>query len=135
KTPCSISGDNRPEEADYLFQTVFDYGEYDPHSPYNKIKHWDFRTDACSDYKPGFEIRTTRLCKRVLLFHHFAELPGGSALVKSLDFGYDASNDFTFLKSIAFYGYLKQFDGVYTHKSLPAMEFSYQQHDWNKEIK
>jgi len=26
----------------------------------------------------------------MLLFHHFAELPGGSALVRSLDFQYDA---------------------------------------------
>ena len=137
KTPYKIFTDSRPVETDYLFQTVFDYGEYDPHPPYNKIKHWDYRTDACSDYKPGFEIRTTRLCKRVMLFHQFSELPGGSALVKSLNFGYDAShhNDFTFLKSITAYGYLKQSEGGYTYKSLPAMEFDYQQHDWSKKNK
>ena len=86
KTPYKKLNDAYPNETDYLFQTIFDYGEYDNNAPYTKIKDWDFRTDAFSEYKAGFEIRTTRLCKRVLLFHYFAELPGGSALVKSLNF-------------------------------------------------
>ncbi len=137
KTPYKNFTDARPAETDYLLQTVFDYGEYDTAPPYSKIKDWNFRTDTYSDYKAGFEIRTTRLCKRVLLFHHFTELPGGSALVKSLNLGYDASvhEDFTFLKSITSYGYIKQTDGTYTYKSMPPMEFEYQQHDWSKEIK
>ncbi len=137
KTSYKNFTDSRPAETDYLFQAVFDYGEYDPNPQYTKIKDWDFRTDAYSDYKSGFEIRTTRLCKRVLLFHHFAELTDGSALVKSLNFGYGASTeeDFTFLKSITSYGYIKQADGTYTHKSLPPIEFDYQQHDWNPDVK
>ena len=110
KTPYKNFNDAYPNETDYLFQTVFDYGEYDTNAPYTKIKDWDFRTDAFSEYKAGFEIRTTRLCKRVLLFHYFTELPGGSALVKSLNFEYDTSSeeDFTFLKSITTFGYIKQ---------------------------
>ncbi|BBB92590.1 MAG TPA: SpvB/TcaC N-terminal domain-containing protein [Methylomusa anaerophila] len=125
-----------PDENDYLFQTVFDYGEYDTNAPYTKIKDWDFRTDAFSEYNAGFEIRTTRLCKRVLLFHYFAELPGGSALVKSLNFGYSTAGeaDFTFLSSITAYGYIKKPDGTYTDKKLPPVEFEYQKHDWNKAI-
>ncbi|CAG0941447.1 partial Toxin subunit YenB, partial [Candidatus Brocadiaceae bacterium] len=137
KTPYKSFNDAYPNETDYLFQTVFDYGEYDTNAPYTKIKDWDFRTDAYSEYKAGFEIRTTRLCKRVLLFHYFTELPGGSALVKSLNFEYDTSikEDFTFLKSITTFGYIKQTDGTYTHKTLPATEFEYQKHDWNKDVK
>ncbi|NTW77620.1 MAG: insecticidal toxin complex protein, partial [Syntrophaceae bacterium] len=102
KTPYKNFGDAYPSETDYLFQTVFDYGEYDADAPYAKIKDWDFRKDAFSEYKAGFEIRTTRLCKRVLLFHYFTELPGGSALVKSINFLYDTPDeaDFAFLKSI-----------------------------------
>ncbi|ACE06707.1 hypothetical protein Aasi_1414 [Candidatus Amoebophilus asiaticus 5a2] len=137
KTPYKSFHDPYPKETDYLFQTLFDYGEYNPDAPYNKIKEWDFRKDAFSDYKPGFEIRTARLCKRVLLFHHFDELHGGSALVRSLNFEYDTATEesFTFLKSITAFGYIKQATGNYTHKHLPATEFIYQKHEWNPTLK
>lgn len=135
KTSYKNFYDAYPDETDYLFRTVFDYGEYDDNTPYAKIKDWDFRTDAFSEYKAGFEIRTTRLCKRVLLFHQFTELPGGSALVKSLNFEYDTSSEagFTFLKSTTSYGYIKKFE--YTYKNLPPIEFEYQKHDWNEDIR
>lgn len=137
KTPYSAFNKPFPPEGDYLFQTVFDYGEYDTESPFNKINDWQFRSDAFSDYKAGFEIRTTRLCQRVLLFHLFTELPGSSALVKSLDFEYDTNQQqgFTFLKSITPVGYIKKADGDYSRKSLPATEFAYQKHAWNSEVK
>ncbi|WP_317851486.1 SpvB/TcaC N-terminal domain-containing protein [Neobacillus bataviensis] len=137
KTPYKKLNDAYPNETDFLFQTVFDYGEYDSNPPYTKVKEWDFRTDAFSEYKAGFEIRTTRLCRRVLLFHYFAELPGGSALVKSLNLGYNSASkaDFTFLTSITDNGYIKKPDGTYTHKHMPPLEFDYQQHDWNKDVK
>lgn len=137
KTPYKKFNDSYPAESDYMFQTVFDYGEYDNNAPYSKIADWQFRADAFSDYKSGFEIRTSRLCNRVLLFHFFSELPGGSALVKSLNFAYDTSRQqgFTFLKSITSFGYIKKPDGSYSYKSLPATEFKYQQHAWNNEIK
>jgi RHS repeat-associated protein len=135
--PFGGLSDVYPNENDYMFRTVFDYGEYDINAPYTTIKDWDFRTDAFSVYKAGFEIRTTRLCKRVLLVHQFAELPGGSALVKSLNFGYDTASTvgFSFLNSVTAYGYMKLNDGTYTNKSLPPMEFEYQKHEWNKEVK
>ncbi len=125
KTPYKKFGDAFPPETDYMFQTLFDYGEYDINAPYSKVKDWDFRTDAFSDYKSGFEIRTTRLCKRVMLFHFFNELPGGTALVSSVNIEYDTSSeqDFTFLKSITAVGYIKKADGTYTNKRLPATEF------------
>lgn len=137
KTPYKKFGDAFPVETDYLFQTVLDYGEYDTISPYAKINEWRFRADAFSDYKAGFEIRTTRLCKRVLLFHYFDELPGGSALVKSLNIEYDttAEQDFTFLRAMSVFGYIKKTDGSYSSKKLPSVEFGYQKHDWSKEVK
>lgn len=137
KKPYKNFNDIFPPETDYFFQTVFDYGEYNSNAPYDNVNTWNFRKDAFSEYKAGFEIRTTRLCKRVLLFHYFSELPGGSALVKSLNFGYDTTTeeDFTFLKSITAFGYIKKPDGTYTYKNLPSTEFEYQRHDWNKEVK
>lgn len=137
KTPYSHFGDPYPPESDYLFHTVFDYGEYNPISPYEKIRDWDFRNDAFSEYKAGFEIRTTRLCRRVMLFHHFNPLPGGFALVKSLDLAYNNNTveGFTFLTGITSRGYIKQADGTYTIKSFPPMGFEYQKHQWNREVK
>lgn len=137
RTPYKKFGDAPPAEADFVFRTVFDFGEYDPNAPYNKIKDWDFRGDAFSEYKSGFEIRTTRLCKRVLLYHFFSELPGGGALVRSLDFEYDTASqqDFTFLKAFTACGYVKQTDGTYTSKKLPPTAFEYQKHDWSREVK
>ncbi len=137
KKPYKKFNDAYPSETDYLFQTVFDYGEYDTNAPYAKIKDWDFRIDAFSEYKSGFEIRTTRLCKRVLLFHNFDGPDEYSGLVKSLNFEYDTSSeeDFSFLKSITAYGYIKKPDETYTHKNLPPIEFEYQKHEWNTDVK
>jgi len=137
KIPYKSFNDAYPNPNAYLFQTAFDYGEYEADTPYAKTKDWDVRPDAFSEYKSGFEIRTTRLCKRVLLFHHFTELPGASALVKSLNFNYDIASeqDFTFLAAITPYGYIKKPDGSYTDKHLPSTEFDYQKHAWNKDVK
>lgn len=136
KTPYKKIGAAYPAETDYLFQTVFDYGEYDVNAPYAKIKDWDCRKDEFSQYRAGFEIRTTRLCRRVLLFHYFAELPGGAALVKSLNFSYDPPDeaDFALLQSITAYGYIRKPDGTYTHKNLPPLELKYAKFAWNKDI-
>ena len=135
-TPYKKFGDSFPKESDFMFRTAFDYGEYDPSSPWLKTGNWDFRPDAFSEYKPGFEIRTTRLCRRVLLFHNFSGLTGGSALVKSVDFSYDPSSaaDFTFLTTITSNGYIKKEDGTYSSKHLPPLEFGYSKHEWNQAV-
>ena len=46
--------------------------------------------DPFSTYRAGFEVRTYRLCQRVLMFHHFPDEPGVGAdcLVRSTDFAY-----------------------------------------------
>ena len=122
--------------AEFFFETVFDYGEHDNIIPFNETNLWTFRPDAFSDYRSGFEVRNCRLCKRVLLYHHFAELPGGSALIKSIGFVYDDNGEhgFTFLKEIIPTGYTKHDSGNYTQKSLPPFAFAYQRHNWNTQV-
>jgi len=105
-----------------------------PRRSFNKTGDWQFRTDAFSSYKSGFEVRTTRLCNRVLLFHCLSELPGGTALVNSLDFTFDNSQGFALLQSVTSIGYIKKPDGSYSQKSLPKTEFSYQAHAWNRNV-
>ncbi|MEZ5013557.1 MAG: SpvB/TcaC N-terminal domain-containing protein [Chitinophagales bacterium] len=142
-TPYKKFGDAFPDETDYMFQTVLDYGTTNPEeqSP-DVLKTWDTRTDAFSNYKPGFEIRTTRRCNRVLLFHVFDELAvlddasDKKTLVRSLDLTYSSSSEdaLTFLEKASISGYIKKQDGTYSRKQLPAMEFAYQQHAWSKEV-
>ncbi|TDW49139.1 RHS repeat-associated protein [Flavobacterium sp. 270] len=143
KTPYEGFETAFPSETDFMFQTVFDYGTTDTiNESFEKINNWNFRPDAFSEYKTGFEIRTTRLCNRVLLFHVLDEMavkPDKSdkkTLVRSLNFEYDTAveQDFTFLKKISSYGYIKKTDGSYSYKKLPPMEFNYQKHEWNNKI-
>lgn len=138
KTPYKQFGDAPPNEVDYLFKTVFDYGTMDYKTqPIEQLNQWDFRSDSFSDYKAGFEIRTTRLCKRVMLYHHFTGANEYDGLVRSVNFEYDTSSEqqITFLKAFTLYGYIKKPNGTYSYKKLPSMEFGYQKHDWNSEIK
>jgi insecticidal toxin complex protein TccC len=114
------------------FEVVFDYGEYqiDPtnsnpyHLPANA--HWLARQDAFSTYKAGFEIRTSRLCRHVLMFHRFAELNGGEpVLVHALRCHYAESPTVTLLKAVEELGYQHRPNQAYAVECLPPLEFSY----------
>jgi hypothetical protein len=75
----------------WLFEVVFDYGEHAPLAPNpGDAGDWAVRNDPFSTYRPGFEVRTYRLCRRVLMFHHFPaeEGVGADCLVRSTDFTY-----------------------------------------------
>ena len=137
RTPYKKIEDAFPAANDYLFSTVFDYGTLAETDSPETLNSWDFRPDAFSNYKAGFEIRTTRLCKRVLFFHHFTGANEYDGLVRSLDLKYSTNieEDFTFLSSISSHGYIKKADGSYSRKQFPAMEFEYQAHDWNREVR
>ncbi|WP_163364022.1 SpvB/TcaC N-terminal domain-containing protein, partial [Klebsiella aerogenes] len=77
------------------FEMVFDYGEHDGDAPKpDDAGTWDYRADAFSSYRPGFELRTTRLCRRALMFHHFPEDDevGRNCLVRSTDLGHDGQH-------------------------------------------
>ncbi|WP_158538570.1 SpvB/TcaC N-terminal domain-containing protein [Chitinophaga skermanii] len=137
KTPYLQSQTSFPPANDYCFETIFDYGEYNSEPPFDPLHAWHFRIDAFSTYKPGFEVRTTRLCKRILQVHHFAELPGGSAVTKSLDIAYEsgAHNGISLLSTLTTCGYIKQANGTYTSKAMPPTAFIYEQQAWDTTIR
>jgi len=119
----------------WMFEAVFDYGDHDPDAPVPKgTGAWPARLDPFSTYRAGFEVRTYRLCRRVLMFHHFAGEAGveRNCLVRSTDFNYsdavtpiDARNAvYTFLTSVTQTGYRRS-NGGYDRRSLPAVEFKY----------
>lgn len=68
-----------PLPSEWLFEAVFDYGEHDPDTPAPEEPgmNWSRRNDPFSSYRAGFEVRTYRLCRRVLMFHHFPNEQGG----------------------------------------------------------
>jgi RHS repeat-associated protein len=126
--------------TDWLFEAVLDYGDHsaDNYSPATN-RSWLARNDAFSDFHAGFEIRTYRKCRRVLMFHRFTELNSGTAtLVRSLDLVYQnddapAAVETDFIIESRQTGYIQQGSG-YTAKSLPAMTFNYEPLNWNTEI-
>ena len=48
--------------------------------PCAEIWYLAFTPDTFSVYRAGFDIRICRLCKRVLTYHHFTEVPGDQRL-------------------------------------------------------
>jgi hypothetical protein len=120
--------------SNWCFQLVFDYGEHDPKNPAPQDPgQWVPRPDPFSTYRPTFEVRSYRLCRRVLMFHHFDSEPGVgvNCLVRSTDFAYSqAPADptkpiYSYLRSAAQTGYRRDNQGGYISSSLPPLEFEY----------
>lgn len=127
--------DNQINSAGWMFEVVFDYGEHDPSAPKpSDGASWTYRTDPFCTYRAGFEIRTTRRCRRVLMFHHFEHEVGvgNDCLVRSTDFTYaDELNPpdprspiHSFLHAVTQCGYRREGNG-YLKRTLPAVEFDY----------
>ena len=117
-----------PNTNKWLFETVFDYGDYpdNTNTSNQPIQDWKNRKDPYSTYSPGFEIRTYRLCRRVLMFHHFDELLTPTSLVGILNCNYDEKASGTTLKTLSYSGVRKDLiTGVYSEKKLPALKFKY----------
>jgi RHS repeat-associated protein len=158
-------------QMEWMFEVVFDYEEGHYEVLLNPLLNnteqpqqvlatvaapapWPVRPDAFSSYRAGFEVRTYRRCRRVLMFHRFDELAQQPYLARSTEFEYadfdysapasiemqlahQGSSRFgSFVRSITQSGYLRddtqpavQRDGVeyvtYTKKSLPPLEFEY----------
>lgn len=152
-------------DQDWMFEVVFDYDEghyeevpLDPHrseaeqhrfvrASASAGRPWAVRPDPFSSYRAGFEVRTYRRCRRVLMFHHIPDLPTGEkgydGLVRSTEFDYadldyrqpvtiqdelahQGSTRFaSFIRRITQSGYIRQPDGSYLKKSLPPLEFEY----------
>jgi hypothetical protein len=130
-----------PSRRNWLFEVVFDYdeGHYQTlpadaggrqfvQATSHTSQVWTVRQDPFSSYRPGFEVRTYRRCRRVLMFHHVPdELGTDDYLVRSTEFTYTESPIASFIASMTQSGYVRQDDGTYLKKSLPPLEFEYSQ--------
>ncbi|KAF5969544.1 insecticidal toxin complex [Fusarium coicis] len=114
--------------TDWMFEVVFDYGEHDLNIPTTaETVSWTVRPDPCSRCKSGFDIRTYRLCRRILMFHNFpAELGLKDYLVSSHVLEYNTAATGSFLASIINQGHI--WDGSkYVTQQTPPCFFDYSQ--------
>jgi Salmonella virulence plasmid 65kDa B protein/Insecticide toxin TcdB middle/N-terminal region/Insecticide toxin TcdB middle/C-terminal region len=71
-----------PGADGWSVELVLDYGDHSGETPAaDPDRAWPVRADPYSTCRPGFEVRTWRLCRRLLLYHRFAELGPGATLV------------------------------------------------------
>ncbi|MCK6695251.1 MAG: insecticidal toxin complex protein, partial [Thermoanaerobaculia bacterium] len=142
-----------PEGGDFLMELTLDYGEHGAlpadiqgtaRVNYVGNTDWPIRHDAFSSYRAGFEIRTARLCRRVLMYHHFEEL-GVNYLVRSLDLEYrdwslqsepeqGKKLEVTYLVSATQRSYIRENGDNYRYRGLPLLEFGYQELVWNTAV-
>jgi RHS repeat-associated protein len=129
--------------AGWMFEVVFDYGEgHCKEMPADadgrsfataSLKpptagKWPARLDPFSTYRSCFEVRSYRLCRRVLMFHHFPdELGADDYLVRSTEFVYQEKPNGSFLSQVRQSGFkrLASPSPRYLKSSLPPLEFGY----------
>ena len=131
--------------ASWLFEVVFDYGEgqYAEQAPVAPATDvfatasaaaspgvaWPVRADPFSSRRAGFEVRTYRLCQRVLVFHHFDELAaaaGTDYLVRAIEFGHDPDPVATQLATVTQSGFVwNAARRAFLKRSVPPLEFGY----------
>lgn len=123
----------------WLFEIVFDYGEgyveEEPADARGRVfatasltppRSWPARRDPFSQYRAGFEVRSYRLCRRVLMVHHFTEdLGTPDCLVRATEFDYSEGWLASFITGVTQSGYARQADGRYLKASLPRLDFDY----------
>ncbi|MEO8562247.1 MAG: SpvB/TcaC N-terminal domain-containing protein [bacterium] len=123
----------------WLFELVLDYGEHDAIAPTpSDAGAWGCRNDPFSSYRAGFDVRTYRLCRRFLMFHHFATEAGvgTDCLVRSLDLRYRSTRGIasdaqlghpvaSFIESATLTGYRRADAGGYVRRAMPPLEFTY----------
>ncbi|WP_211450787.1 SpvB/TcaC N-terminal domain-containing protein [Collimonas antrihumi] len=129
--------------AGWMFEVVFDYGEgHYQETPADADGRtfatamlkppiggaWPARLDPFSTYRPCFEVRSYRLCRRVLMFHHFPdELSVDDYLVRSTEFAYSEKANGSFITQALQSGFKRIAQTVprYLKRSLPPLEFTY----------
>jgi RHS repeat-associated protein len=111
---------------DWMFEVVFDYGEHSLGGPSTAESGvWKARHDPFSVGNIGFELRTYRLCHRILMFHHFPtaqKVP--EILVSSTSFTYNQSPQGSFLSGLVVNGHGTG-DDEHATESLPPWSFQY----------
>jgi RHS repeat-associated protein len=121
-TPEVLAG-QRPGGLSWCYQLVFDYGDHGgtQRPVADPDRAWPARPDAFSSCRAGFEVRTYRLCRRILSFHDFPELGAGPTLVGALTLTHDEDPSGSTILEIAYTGFRN--DG--SARTLPPLRMTY----------
>ncbi|PRA31427.1 SpvB/TcaC N-terminal domain-containing protein [Pseudomonas poae] len=118
-----------PPPVQWHFQLLFDYGErtlaLDQVPTYAPVQPWPSRDDPCSEFNFGFELRTLRLCRQVLMFHHFPDethMGTQPVLVKRLLLEYRTFSGVNLLSGI----HEQAYDSAEQRVDRPPLEYFYQ---------
>ncbi|KAF2395547.1 SpvB-domain-containing protein, partial [Trichodelitschia bisporula] len=117
--------------SDWMFTVAFDYGEFD--DSLRESQPWTCRKDPFSTYRAGFEIRTRRLCRRIIMFHSFPELGDERYPVESTSFTYDETPSVTYLTGAQRIGHIVGPAGI-TSKAFPPVSFEYSRFPTDREL-
>ncbi|MET3948528.1 RHS repeat-associated protein [Arthrobacter sp. UYCu512] len=111
--------------ANWHLEVVLDYGDHAPGQAATPApdQDWLVRQDPYSSRRPGFEVRTYRLCRRILVFHRFAALGPAPVLTRAVNLIHDQAPTGTFLHRIEVQGF--RHDATVTVQSLPGVTFRY----------
>jgi RHS repeat-associated protein len=115
----------------FCFHVLFDYGDHASSLPTPDDElPWPVRPDPFSSYRSGFEIRTWRSCRRILVFHDFPadDLGPGPVprLVRSTDLAHDDAAAGVHLVAVTQSTYVwNDTTGAYDGASQPPVEFEY----------
>jgi len=134
-------------KANWMFEVVLDYGEHNLAAPQpDDNGNWFCRNDPFSSYRSCFEVRSYRLCQRILMFHNFPneQNVGANCLVRSTDFVYRNTRNnaadqqlgnpiASFIASATQNSYRRS-SSVYLKKSLPPVEFEYSDAIINEDV-
>lgn len=149
-----VAWQEAPADPDaWMFEVLFDYGDFSaPNAALNGAVlpelgnrgTWAVRKDPFSSHRAGFEVRTWRLCRRVLVLHHFPgqATAGPHCLVRSTDFDYSqpstptdpATPGYTVLRKVSQRSYQRRPPPAaspaaqpagYEWRDLPPVEFTY----------
>jgi hypothetical protein len=113
-----------PAANRFLFEVVVDYGDHraEPGSEPDRLPA--VRADPHSSFTAGFELRTWRLARRILLFHHFDELGAGPTLVQQTRLAHDEDAAGSTLVSVTHAGARRDGD-VRSQRDRPPLTFAY----------
>ncbi|MBC3778131.1 SpvB/TcaC N-terminal domain-containing protein [Pseudomonas sp. SWRI99] len=119
------------KDQQWHFHLIFDYGErctdLEELPTFKEPQPWLERSDPFWNYAYGFELGTRRLCRQVLMFHHFPEELGPEpALVQRLLFEHRADPlGYNHLTA----AHVQAYDSLGQIESRPPTEFSYNAFD------
>lgn len=114
-----------PSQLEWGSRLTFDYGDHETAASQLADRPWAFRADPFSSYRSGFDVRTRRLCQRVLYFSLIPEAnPHELTLNAATELEYDSGDGLSKIVAARHRKYL--FDGsTYHSEVLPEARFSY----------